>query len=273
MRWSPLSYHALFMTLLALMFLGVPLVVVVLFSFHSADRLSLPFEGLSLRWYREILQDGALRESVGTSLTIAVAVTVVVMMGSTAAAYGVSRSSRRVEVIIVAVLLLPLLLPGLLLGVGLLSLFAQQGIPLSSFTVAVAHTVLIGPVVFLLMLTALNRLPESHLEVAADLGASPLYRFRKVIVPQVRPFLVAGAAIAFVMSFDEFVVTFFVAGSEPTLPMLIFSRLRRTIHPSLNAISSMLVFVNIVLWAVGLGYSMRREAQRKRRARLQERRS
>ena len=248
----------------SLVFLFAPLIIVIVFSFHTTDSLTPPFEGFSLRWYREVLSDDAVRSGLSASLRIASITAITTLIFGTAAAYGVSRSKGRSGAVYTALFMLPIAMPALILGIALLSFFSNRSISLSTMTVVIAHTVFVAPVFFIVARTALDRIDEAQLEAAADLGASPSYRFRKVILPQVLPVLLAGAAMAFVISFDEFIVTFFVIGNESTLPLVIFSRLRRTIDPSINAISSLLLFLNLAIWLIALVYSVRLEARRRR---------
>ena len=246
------------------MFLFAPLLLVVLFSLHSTNALTLPFEGFSLRWYREVLDDDSIRKGVVTSLRVAGATAVLTFVLGTAAAYGVSRSTSRLAGPVAALFVVPIAMPALILGVSLLSFYSERGISLSTTTVVIAHTVFVIPLFYVVASTALSRIEEAQLEAAADLGATPWYRFWHVIFMQVFPVLLAGAAIAFVISFDEFIITFFVIGNDSTLPMVIFSRLRRTIDPSINAISSLLLFVNLFVWAIAVTYSVRAERRRRR---------
>ena len=251
-------------TVAALVFLFAPLAVVVLFSFHSTNSLTLPFEGFSTRWYAEVFSDRAFRSGLATSLRVALLTAVVTLVTGTAAAYGVSRTASRARVVYSILFVLPVAMPALILGIALLSFFSSRGIPLSTTTVVIAHAVFVAPAFFVIARTALERVEVAQLEAAADLGAPPWYRFRHIILPQVLPVLLAGAAIAFVISFDEFVVTFFVIGNDSTLPLVIFSRLRRTIDPSVNAISSLLLFANLAIWLLAVTYAVRLERRRRR---------
>ena len=251
-------------TAAALVFLFAPLAAVVLFSFHSANSLTPPFEGFSTRWYAEVLSDRAFRSGVVTSLRVALLTAFATLVAGTAAAYGVSRTESRLKSVYGVLFVLPIALPALILGIALLSFFSSRGIPLSTATVVVAHTVFVVPVFFVIARTALDRVEIAQLEAAADLGATPWYRFAHVILPQVLPVLLAGAAMAFAISFDEFIVTFFVIGSDSTLPLVIFSRLRRTIDPSVNAISSLLLFANLAMWLAAVLYAVRLERRRRR---------
>lgn len=251
-------------TALALLFLFAPLALVILFSFHSSNGLTLPFEGLSLRWYRDILDDDSVRNGLKTSVWVASATALLTFVLGTAAAYGVTRATSRLARPLAALFVVPIAMPALILGVSLLSFYSERGISLSTMTVIIAHTIFVIPLFFVVATTALGRIEAAQLEAAADLGATPWYGFWHVTFAQIFPVLLAGAAIAFVISFDEFIVTFFVIGNDSTLPMVIFSRLRRTIDPSINAISSVLLFANLAVWLIAVIYSARAESRRRR---------
>ena len=137
---------------------------------------------------------------------------------------------------------------------------------LSLTTVTIAHVVYVFPYFLLMARAVLDRLDPALEEAAADLGAGPLLRFRRVTLPQIRPVLAGATCLAFALSFDEFIITFFVIGSDSTLPMYIWSSLRRTIDPSVNAISSMLLAVSVLMFAVAFLFAMRGEKMRARAA-------
>jgi ABC-type spermidine/putrescine transport system permease subunit II len=251
-------------TVAALLFLFVPLVVVVLFSFHSTAGLSFPFEGFSFRWYRETFGSEAFRSAVTNSLWVALPTAGVTLLLGTAAAYGLARTSSRLRAPLALLFFLPITLPGLFLGVSLISFFGELGIAASLKTVTIAHVVYVFPYFLLIAQAALDRLDPALEEAAADLGASPWRVFRKVTLPQTWPVLVGATCLAFALSFDEFIITFFVIGSDSTLPLFIWSRLRRTIDPSLNVISTVLLAVTLVLWVVAFVLTVRSERRRSR---------
>jgi spermidine/putrescine transport system permease protein len=231
-----------------LLFLFVPLAVVVLFSFHSTGGLTLPFEGFSTRWYEEVFGDSTFSEALVNSLKLGAATAIVTVVMGTAAAYGVSRSKAAVRGPLQFLFLAPVLLPGLFIGAALLSFLARIQFEPSLLTVLIAHVVFAFPFVFILMRTALDRLDPSLEEVGRDLGASPWLVFRRVILPQIAAVLAGAAALAFMLSFDEFLITFFVIGDEQTLPVYIFGRLRRTVDPGINVASTLLLAVMLLAW-------------------------
>jgi ABC-type spermidine/putrescine transport system permease subunit II len=253
-------------TVAALLFLFVPLAIVVLFSFHKTAALSFPFTGFSLRWYREVLGSFEFREAAKNSLYIALCVAGLTLVIGTAAAYGLSRTSARLRAPLALLFFLPVTLPGLFLGVSMLVFLARVDVKLSLVTVAIGHLVYVFPYFMLLALAALDRLDPALEEAAADLGASPWKVFRKVTLPQIWPVLVGATALAFMLSFDEFIITFFVIGSDSTIPLFIFSSLRRTIDPSINTISTLLLALTLTLWVVAFAFTIRGSRARARAA-------
>lgn len=246
-------------------FLWVPILLVVLFSFHNTGSLTLPFRGFSLEWYRLVLEDGAIRSAALNSLVIAVSSTVVTMLLGTLAAYALSRSRSRWRAGLSLLFFVPLTLPGLFLGIALLVFFREAKISLSLGTVAAAHLVYVLPYYLLIARATLERLDPTLDEVATDLGATRRQVFLRVTLPQVWPVLAGAGLLAFALSFDEFIITFFVIGPDSTLPMYIFSQLRRTVDPRINAISTLLLttviglFLITFLLTLRLGRSRRRD--------------
>jgi ABC-type spermidine/putrescine transport system permease subunit II len=244
-------------TVAALLFLFLPLAVVVLFSFHKTGGLSFPFTGFSLRWYRDTLGSFEFRQALENSAIVAVSVSFVTLVLGTLAAYGISRSPSRLRGPIGVLFFLPITLPGLFVGIAMLVYFGRAGLELSLATVTIAHLVYVFPYFILVAKAALDRLDLALEEAAADLGASPTRVFRKVTLPQIWPVLVGATALAFALSFDEFIITFFVIGSDSTLPMFIWSSLRRTIDPSINVISTMLMLITLLLWVFAFVFTFR----------------
>lgn len=252
-------------TALVLAFLVVPLAIVVLFSFHANASLSFPFTGFSTRWYDEVLGSEEFREAAETSLLVALLTAVLTFVLATPAAYAISRMTTRWRGPVTLLLFVPITLPPLFLGIALLSAFSRAHTELSLTTVAIAHTIVAFPYFFLVARVALDRIDPLLEQTAADLGATPFQAFRKVTLPQVLPVLVGAAILAFMVSLDEFIVTFFVAGDQTTLPLLLFARLRQSIDPTINVISSLLMMISVVLWLAAFTVGVRNE---RRRARL-----
>jgi spermidine/putrescine transport system permease protein len=258
------SPFTLAVTMLSLVFLFVPLVVVVLFSFHKTGGLSFPFTGFSLRWYRDVFSSAGFRDALKNSAIVATTAAAVTLVLGTAAAYGLSRTSARLRGPVAVLFFLPLTLPGLFLGISLLVFFVRIELNLSLATVTIAHFIYVIPYFLLVASAALDRLDPALEESAADLGASPWKVFRRVTLPQVWPVLAGATVLAFALSFDEFIITFFVIGTDSTLPMYIWSSLRRTVDPSINVISTVLMAVTIALWVIAFVLTIRGERSRRR---------
>ena len=237
-------------TVAGMLFLWLPLLVVVLFSLHKTASLSFPFDGFSLRWYERIFENPEVRAAARNSLVVATSTALVTFVLATLAAYGMSRSRSRWRAPLALLFFLPITLPGLFIGVALLIACSRLEYSLSLVTVTIAHLVYVFPFFFLLARAALERLDPALEEAAADLGATGWTIFRRVTLPQVWPVLVGAACLAFALSFDEFIITFFVVGPDPTLPLFIWSSLRRTIDPSINAISTLLLAFSVLLFVV-----------------------
>lgn len=250
MTAGPRSAIAALVTLAGVLFLWVPLLVVVLFSLHRTGSLSFPFEGFSLRWYEQVFANPEVRAAARNSLVVATVTALATLALGTLAAYGLSRTRSRLRGPLALLFFLPITLPGLFIGLALLVAFSRTQQTLSLGTVTIAHLVYVFPFFLLLARAALDRLDPALDEAAADLGADGWTVFRRVTLPQVWPILVGAASLAFALSFDEFVITFFVVGPDATLPMYIWSSLRRTIDPSINAISTLLLGFTILLFVV-----------------------
>lgn len=247
------------LTLAALLFLLVPLAIVVLFSFHETASLSLPFTGFSLRWYRDVLSSAPFISSTINSLIVATSVAVSTCILGFMAAYGLSRTAAPWRAPLALLFFLPITLPGLFLGLSLLVFFALVEFKLSLATVAVGHFIYVFPYFLLIVKAALDRMDIALEEAAADLGASPARVFLRVTLPQIWPVILGATSLAFALSFDEFVITFFVTGSQSTLPLYIWSGLRRTIDPSINTISTLLLATTLLLFALSFTLTVGRE--------------
>jgi spermidine/putrescine transport system permease protein len=253
-------------TVLGLVFLWAPLALMALFSLHATASLSFPFEGFSTRWYSEVLSSQEVRSAAQNSLVVASATAAGTLVFGTLAAYGITRSRSRLRGPLTLLFFLPITLPGLFLGVAMLVGFRRVDISLSLLTVTIAHLVYVFPFFFMVARAALARLDPALEEMATDLGAGRLTTFRRVTLPQIWPVLVGAACLAFALSFDEFVITFFVIGPDSTLPLFIWSSLRRTIDPSINAISSLLLLFTTLLFAITVLLASWGERRRRGRA-------
>jgi ABC-type spermidine/putrescine transport system permease subunit II len=246
-------------TLAAVVFLAGPLAIVALFSFHATASLAFPFTGFSLRWYREIFASPAFLTAIVNSLIVASAAALSTFVLGFMAAYGLSRTASRWRIPLALLFYLPITLPGLLLGLALLVFFAGIEFKLSLLTVTIGHFIYVFPYFLLIVKTALDRMDPAMEEAAADLGAGPWAVFRRVTLPQIRPVVMGATSLAFALSFDEFVITFFIIGSQSTLPLYIWSSMRRTIDPSINTVSTLLLATTLILFALSFILALRKQ--------------
>lgn len=240
------SAFASVVSVLGLVFLLFPLTVVLAFSLHSTPSLNLPFEGFSLRWYEGIFSEQDFRDALDQSLQVAVVVTIVNVVVGTAAAYGLSALPTLMRGAVSGLFFVPLTLPLLFIGLSLLAFFTRLNVELGFGTLVLGHFIYVFPFYVLIAITALERMDPAYRELGADLGANPWRVFTGVVLPQIWPVLAAGAALTFALSVDEFPISYWIAGEEQTVPLFIFSRIGRTIDPSINAVSALLMSVTIV---------------------------
>lgn len=244
---------------LVLIFLYVPLIIVVLFAFHRTSSLSLPFQGFSLRWFREVAHTPPLAESVKYGLKVAITVVAVLLLTGLPAAYALARARSRTANWITAFVLLPIALPGIFIGPSMLLFFHDLGISNSFKTVVAGQVILIGPLMIVLLRSAIERLDPAVEEVARDLGATGLTVFFRTVLPVIWPVVVGAACLVFVISFDEFPVTFFLIGPQSTVPLYIYGQMLLTVDPSVNAVAALLVLSAFILLCMGgVAYVVRR---------------
>ncbi|MCO6055583.1 ABC transporter permease [Pseudomonas sp. MOB-449] len=238
-----------------LCFLVAPILIIVLFSFNESQSLSFPVTGLSLRWYAQVFQDAQIGAALLKSLNVAFWTALITLVLGTGASLAWLRITRRQRMALEVLSLTPIALPGLFLGVALLVMFSQAGIKLSTITIILSHVLLTLPLLIVSMKARLALFDSSLEEASRDLGASILQTFARVTLPIIAPTLFACVILSFAVSFDEFVVTSFVAGTETTLPMYIWSMMRRTVTPLINAISTLALLFSILIlvtaWLVG----------------------
>jgi ABC-type spermidine/putrescine transport system permease subunit II len=246
MRRRFTGFGLLLYTLIAFLFLFAPIAIVVLFSFNKTASLTFPFHGWSLRWYREVFGSDVYRSAIFASLRVgAISVLTVVVIG-TLAGLGVTRYEFRGRGVLRALLLFPAALPGLFVGIALLGFFVQTKTTLSLWTVTLGHLVYTLPYFFLVTSTRLQRFDYLLEESARDLGAGPWATFRRVTLPLIAPSLIAGALVVFSLSWDEVFITFFTIGPQNTLPLVIYSTVKQSVDPSVNAISTLLLAGSLV---------------------------
>jgi len=245
-----------------------PLLILALFSFNDSEILAFPLKSFTTDWYRQALENAALRESLWNSIKIALVVTPISLILGTLAAVGLTRFVFRGRAIAGGLIAIPLVLPWLVIGISALLFFdwASRNIvdfKLSLVTAGLMHVVVAFPLVTALVSAQLVGIPPSLEEAALDLGALPREAYRLVILPLLIPTLAASAIFVFSWSFNNFIVSFFTLGFESTFPVWVFSSLRRSRNlPIVNSISTLVSVVQIaVVW--GAWYVLKRQSERR----------
>lgn len=232
--------------------LYLPLAVIVLFSFNASEVQAFPISGLTTKWYSAVFEDGPMLASVGHSLVVAVCVVVLSGILGTAFAMVVHFRPSRASGPLQALLAIPVLLPGTVLGLALAITFREGGLPFGLLTVALGHLSYCVPIVMLVVLARLRRLDPSLVHASQDCGASPWRTLIHVLLPQIRTALLGALLLAFTLSFDEIVMTFFLSGTKQTLPVFVWSQLRFGFTPAVNAVLTMIVAVSLVVILVAV---------------------
>ncbi len=232
-------------TALILAFLYLPIFVLVVYSFNRS-RLNVVWEGFTFKWYHDLWANGPLLTALKNSLIIAALTTGLSVLLGTAGAWLLYRYKFRGHRMIHALVSMPIIMPEIIIGISLLSFFAMISLPLGFTTVTIAHVTFSFPFVLIAVQARLQGLDPSLEEAALDLGATPWQAFWYVIVPALRPALVAGGLMAFTLSLDELIVTFFTSSAaSATLPLKIYGLAKVGLNPMLNALSTLLIIITI----------------------------
>ena len=226
-------------------FLYLPIVVLVVYSFN-VSRLNIVWEGFTLKWYDQVWNHAPLMRALKNSLVIASITTVFAVVVGTGGAWLLHRYRFRGARAIQTLVGVPMMMPEIIMGISLLVFFATIGLNLGFITVIIAHVTFCFPFVLIAVQARLAGLDPALEEAALDLGATPLRAFWLVIVPCLRPAIVSGALMAFTLSMDEVIVTYFTASpSSATLPLRIFGMAKVGLNPMLNAMSALFVLFTI----------------------------
>ena len=250
--------------LLIYVFLFFPIVLLVLFSFNANRYGTFPITGWTLTWYRQAFSDYQVHDAVSTTLKVAGLVTLISAVVGTAAAFPLVRSRLPFREGIRIIFILPIMIPGLLIGVSLLVLFTGTfHWTLSPETAVIGQSVYTTPFVILLVAARLQGFDTALERAAADLGANAFQRLRRVVLPLILPAIFAGGLFAFTLSLDEFIITYFLIGGHNTLPIFIYTQVKFGITPEVNAVASMLLGASLLL--LGVAFALPQLVRRTRR--------
>ena len=246
-RADPVTWLLYAAAIFVFAFIYLPLLVVVIYSFNPDSVNSFPMRGFSLRWYRVMLENESLMKALRVSVGIALGGTVVGVLLGVPGALALARHDFPGKKALERVVLLPLTLPGIVTGVAMLSVFPLIGVPISLGAVLIGHGTFLIAITLTQVYARLKRLDPSLEEASADLGATRLVTFFRVILPSIRTAMVGSALLSFTLSLDEIPVTFFLIAGDNTLPIEIWTMMRRGISPEVNAISTLIIVVSIGL--------------------------
>lgn len=256
-------------TFLIFLFLYAPIFVLIVFSFNDSETMSRTvFSGFSLRWYTKLFEDKMILTALSNTLIIAVVSAFVATVLGTAAAIGINGMNKWLRSTIMNITNLPMVNPEIVTGVSLMLLFVFVsrlfgGVPLGMFTLILAHITFCLPYVILSVMPKLNQMDPHLYEAAQDLGCAPMLAFFKVVLPEIMPGVVTGLIMSFTLSIDDFVISYFTSGTTQTLPIAIYSMTRKRVSPEINALSTLLFGVVMVLLLI---INIRQSRDAKRRA-------
>lgn len=234
-------------------FLYVPIVAVIVYSFNASSS-ARAWDGFSLRWYIELFQDRDLMQGLQVSLTVGLITGLVATAIGFLTALGLTRYRVKGRIVFLGAVLLPLILPEIVLGAALLTVFSSVQLPLGIPTIVLGHIVISLPLTTLILMGALSTLDPSLPEAAADLGCTPWTTFTRVLFPLMRSSILAAFLLTFTTSFSNIVISTFTSGvGSTTLPLRIYSMLKTGITPEINALGTILIVATIaIIFAVGI---------------------
>ena len=274
MKMKPLSKVY---TALVMLFLFAPILILLVFSFNQSKSLSV-FSGFTLYWYRELFRDAETLKAVRNTLLLAVSSSLIATLMGTAAAVGIHRlRSKYLRAALDTVTNIPMINPDIITGISLMLMFVFVGrlfgaaTSLNFGTMLIAHITFSLPYVILQVLPKLQQMDKALPEAAMDLGCTPLRAFYKVEIPEILPGVLTGLIMAFTLSLDDFVISYFTAGNGfQTLPIRIYNMTKKTVTPKMYALATIIFFVILALLLVSNLYDedevQRRRAAKERKA-------
>ena len=243
-------------------FLYIPMVVVVVFSFNATDRRVTQWEGFSLRWYESVLNDTAVQGALANSLIVATSTAVIATIFGTMAALGLQRAPRWFRGPFEALTFVSIIVPEIVIALATLVFFSSTfdiinplldlKLRLGFGTIIAAHALFNISLVMLLVRARLSGMDRTHVEASYDLFGTPWRTFWQITVPQLLPAIIAGCLLSFTFSFDDYVITTFVSGAgSTTLPLYVFSTIRKGVTPATNAVAAVMLLITLSILLVG----------------------
>ncbi len=247
--------------ILVFIFLFAPIIVLILFSFNTS-KLNISFEGFTLQWYKHLFENTTLLDSLKNTFIVACTSTIVSTIVGTISAYGLKKYNFKGKNFINALIYIPVVIPEIVLGISLLCIYTFAKLELGMFTLILAHICFSIPFVIISVRSVLNSLDDNLESAASDLGASPIKIFFKVILPSIMPGILSGAQLAFTLSLDDVVISYFAAGpGSNTLPLYIYSLIKTGITPDVNALISIILLSVFLILTVSALISIKKIKQ------------
>ena len=232
---------------LVLFFLYLPIIILIIFSFNTS-KMNIIFEGFTLKWYRILFQNKDLLEAFLNTMIIAITSTIISTIIGTMGAVGLYKYKFPFKGLINKLIYIPIVIPEIVLGISLLSIYTLTKIELGMTTLILSHIAFSIPFVIVSVRSTLNYQIETLEEAAKDLGANDTNIFFKIILPLIKPGVISGATLAFTLSLDDVVISYFTAGpGSNTLPLKIYSMIKTGITPDVNALSTLMLLVTIII--------------------------
>tara|TARA_R100000365_G_C2748110_1_gene78913 strand:+ start:4133 stop:4924 length:792 start_codon:yes stop_codon:yes gene_type:complete len=232
-------------------FMYAPILVLIIYSFQDSRVLTWPLGDWSLRWYVSLAENRQLLQAIGNSLIVATSCVAITTIFGVALAMALRGAGTRIAAVLERMILMPLIVPQLVTGLAVLLVLNRSDVQLSLLTIILGQSIVWMPIVVTQVYARLMALPPEIEQAARDLGANPVQTFFLITLPSISTAVAGSALLVFTLSFDELPVTFFLTGSENTLPMFIWSMMRVGITPEINAIATITVIGSIVMIALG----------------------
>lgn len=245
-------------------FFYAPILYMIIYSFNDSRSLT-KFSGFSLQWYEKMFNDSTMMESLFYTIAIAVLATVISTFVGTITAIGLSKSKRFLKNLVEQINQIPIMNPEIVTAIGLLMFFSAIHVKKGFMTLLLAHIMFCVPYVILSIMPKLRSLNPNLMEAAMDLGATPWQALTKVVVPQIMPGIISGALIAFTMSFDDFIISYFVTGNGVSNISITVYTMSKRVNPSINALSTLIIVIlTVVLVIMNVVPAMVERSKKKR---------
>lgn len=240
-RWSDV-----YLTLILLL-MYLPIFIVIIYSFN-ASKLSTVWAGFSLQWYQKLLHNAQLMQTLKNSLILALLSCGISAIVGTIGAVGLARSKWKTKNLLESICMIPIMIPEIILGMVFLAFFSFLGMKFGMLTLVIAHTAFCIPYIFMMVKSRLADMDTALEDAALDLGASPVRVFFDVTLPLILPAVLSGTLLAFAMSLDDVVISFFVTGpTTNTLPVKIFSQMKMGVTPEINALCTLMLIITLLV--------------------------